>query len=226
MTGSVLAQSDWWPSPVKLPPTFINSRLGILMARRWTLAGIFHLMFMFLWTCFTQLSQVWGSGLRCRQCCLQMRQDQGQLFSVGQVVWAVQQGIVASVSGISEILILFSPFQTENRLAILAFPCNQFGAQEPGTNAEIKKFAEGYGVKFDMFEKIEVNGAKAHPLWVFLKEKQGGLFGAGIKWNFTKFVIDKNGTCGQIRADGWPHPQSWGWNQEVSLVFSDLLTKI
>ena len=86
-----------------------------------------------------------------------------------------------------------SHFQTESRLAILAFPCNQFGAQEPGTNAEIKKFAEGFGVKFDMFEKIDVNGSKAHPLWVFLKEKQGGLFGVGIKWNFTKFVIDKNG---------------------------------
>jgi len=94
----------------------------------------------------------------------------------------------------SQLVKLYEQYnKTENRLAILAFPCNQFGAQEPGTNAEIKKFAEGYGVKFDMFEKIEVNGSKAHPLWVCLKEKQGGLFGAGIKWNFTKFVIDKNG---------------------------------
>ena len=83
--------------------------------------------------------------------------------------------------------------QTGNKLAILAFPCNQFGAQEPGSSSEIKKFAEGYGVKFDMFEKINVNGSEAHPLWVYLKEKQGGLLGSGIKWNFTKFVIDKNG---------------------------------
>ena len=83
--------------------------------------------------------------------------------------------------------------QTGNKLAILAFPCNQFGAQEPGSSSEIKKFAEGYGVKFDMFEKINVNGSQAHPLWVYLKEKQGGLLGSGIKWNFTKFVIDKNG---------------------------------
>ena len=90
-------------------------------------------------------------------------------------------------------MIVFFLFQTETRLAILAFPCNQFGAQEPGTNTEVKKFAEGYGVQFDMFEKIDVNGGKAHPLWVYLKEKQGGLFGAGIKWNFTKFVIDRNG---------------------------------
>ena len=120
-----------------------------------------------------------------------MRKDQGQLLPVGQVVRAVQQG-TASVRSSFNYRYL-SHFQTESRLAILAFPCNQFGAQEPGTNAEIKKFAEGFGVKFDMFEKIDVNGSKAHPLWVFLKEKQGGLFGAGIKWNFTKFVIDKNG---------------------------------
>ena len=83
--------------------------------------------------------------------------------------------------------------QTENKLAILAFPCNQFGSQEPGTNSQIKKFADGFGVKFDMFEKIDVNGPDSHPLWAFLKDKQGGLLGNNIKWNFTKFVIDKNG---------------------------------
>ena len=58
---------------------------------------------------------------------------------------------------------------------------------------EIKKFAEGFGVKFDMFEKINVNGGDAHPLWVFLKDNQGGLLGSRIKWNFTKFVVDKEG---------------------------------
>ena len=78
-------------------------------------------------------------------------------------------------------------------MAILAFPCNQFGAQEPGSNSEIKQFAAGFGVQFDMFEKINVNGSDTHPLWAFLKEKQGGLLGNSIKWNFTKFVIDKNG---------------------------------
>ena len=87
----------------------------------------------------------------------------------------------------------FHLFQTENKLAILAFPCNQFGSQEPGSNSDIKKFAQGFGVQFDMFEKINVNGSDTHPLWVFLKEKQGGLLGNSIKWNFTKFVIDKNG---------------------------------
>jgi len=80
------------------------------------------------------------------------------------------------------------------KLAILAFPCNQFGAQEPGSNQEIKNFArEKFNAKFDLFEKVDVNGNKAHPLFVFLREKQGGLLGSAIKWNFTKFVIDPEG---------------------------------
>jgi len=94
----------------------------------------------------------------------------------------------------SQLVKLYEKYnKTESKLAILAFPCNQFGFQEPGSNTEIKQFAAGFGVKFDMFEKVNVNGADAHPLWKFLKEKQGGLLGSGIKWNFTKFVIDKNG---------------------------------
>jgi len=95
----------------------------------------------------------------------------------------------------SQLVQLYNKYnKTENKLAILAFPCNQFGAQEPGTNSDIKKFADGFGVQFDMFEKIDVNGNNSHPLWVYLKEKQGGLFGIdAIKWNFTKFIINKDG---------------------------------
>uniref|UniRef100_A0A8C8Z275 Glutathione peroxidase n=1 Tax=Prolemur simus TaxID=1328070 RepID=A0A8C8Z275_PROSS len=80
-------------------------------------------------------------------------------------------------------------------LRILAFPCNQFGKQEPGTNAEIKEFAAGYNVKFDMYSKICVNGDDAHPLWKWMKvqPKGRGILGNAIKWNFTKFLIDKNG---------------------------------
>uniref|UniRef100_A0A9L0R7B3 Glutathione peroxidase n=2 Tax=Equus TaxID=9789 RepID=A0A9L0R7B3_HORSE len=80
-------------------------------------------------------------------------------------------------------------------LRILAFPCNQFGRQEPGSNAEIKEFAAGYNVKFDMFSKICVNGDDAHPLWKWMKAqpKGRGMLGNAIKWNFTKFLIDKNG---------------------------------
>uniref|UniRef100_A0A182KFG6 Glutathione peroxidase n=1 Tax=Anopheles christyi TaxID=43041 RepID=A0A182KFG6_9DIPT len=78
-------------------------------------------------------------------------------------------------------------------MRILAFPCNQFGGQEPGTNAEIKKFAEGRGVKFDMYAKVDVNGDNAHPLWQYLKQHQGGTLVDAIKWNFTKFLVDRNG---------------------------------
>ena len=78
-------------------------------------------------------------------------------------------------------------------LRILAFPCNQFGNQEPGTNDEIKAFVEKYGVRFDIFDKIDVNGKTAHPLYDYLKDRQGSVMGKFIKWNFTKFVIDKRG---------------------------------
>jgi glutathione peroxidase len=83
-------------------------------------------------------------------------------------------------------------------LVVLGFPCNQFGAQEPGTEAEIAQFCElNYGVSFPIFAKIEVNGPNTAPLYQFLKSQQGGLFGAfgfdSIKWNFTKFLIDRSG---------------------------------
>lgn len=81
----------------------------------------------------------------------------------------------------------------EHGLRILGFPCNQFGGQEPGSNAEIKEFAIAHGAEFDLFSKIDVNGNTAHPLYKFLKKAQGGTFGDSIKWNFTKFLCDKQG---------------------------------
>ena len=81
----------------------------------------------------------------------------------------------------------------EKGLRILAFPCNQFGGQEPGTEDEIKEFVSGYGVEFDMFNKIDVNGSKADPLYVFLKNAKHGTLTNNIKWNFTKFLCDKHG---------------------------------
>ena len=79
---------------------------------------------------------------------------------------------------------------------ILGFPCNQFLAQEPLSEDEIKSFCSiNYGVTFPMFSKIDVNGENAHPLYKYLKEVQKGLLGSEtIKWNFTKFLVDKNGT--------------------------------
>jgi glutathione peroxidase len=80
-------------------------------------------------------------------------------------------------------------------LTILGFPCNQFGKQEPGSPDEIGAFCQmNYGVSFPMFDKIDVNGANAHPLYEYLKCEQPGVLGTkNIKWNFTKFLVDRNG---------------------------------
>jgi glutathione peroxidase len=79
-------------------------------------------------------------------------------------------------------------------LVILGFPCNQFSQQEKGSAEEISEFCQvNYGVSFPMFDKVEVNGTNAHPVFKYLKSKLRGTFGSNIKWNFTKFVIDKNG---------------------------------
>jgi glutathione peroxidase len=80
-------------------------------------------------------------------------------------------------------------------LVILGFPCNQFGNQDPGSNDEIQNFCQSnYGVSFQMMEKIEVNGSNAHPLFVWLKKQAPGILGSeGIKWNFTKFLVSRNG---------------------------------
>ena len=80
-------------------------------------------------------------------------------------------------------------------LAVLGFPCNQFGKQEPGDAAQIGSFCEkNYGVTFPMFEKIDVNGTNAHPLYRWLTGEAPGLLGLeGIKWNFTKFLVDRTG---------------------------------
>ncbi|CAA0394748.1 unnamed protein product [Arabidopsis thaliana] len=77
---------------------------------------------------------------------------------------------------------------------ILAFPCNQFGNQEPGTNEEIVQFAcTRFKAEYPIFDKVDVNGDKAAPVYKFLKSSKGGLFGDGIKWNFAKFLVDKDG---------------------------------
>ena len=79
-------------------------------------------------------------------------------------------------------------------LVILGFPCNQFGGQEPGTANQIEEFCQlNYGVSFPMFAKIDVNGKEAHPIFKYLKSELGGFLFDDIKWNFTKFVIDRNG---------------------------------
>ncbi|MBD8871079.1 glutathione peroxidase [Nocardioides sp. MJB4] len=80
-------------------------------------------------------------------------------------------------------------------LAVLGFPCNQFGEQEPGEADEIGEFCQrNYGVSFPMFEKVDVNGPDAHPVYQWLRREKRGLLGEKIKWNFTKFLVGKDGT--------------------------------
>lgn len=82
-------------------------------------------------------------------------------------------------------------------LVVLGFPCNQFGAQEPASEAEIKSFCDlRYGVSFPIFAKVEVNGQNTHPLFALLKKNAPGVLGTeGIKWNFTKFLVDSSGSA-------------------------------
>ena len=89
---------------------------------------------------------------------------------------------------------LYEEFRNDE-FEILAFPCNQFGSQEPGSGEQIAEFCQTtFGVQFQLFEKTNVNGEQAHPLFVFLKSKAPGILGStSIKWNFTKFLVDKTG---------------------------------
>jgi glutathione peroxidase len=99
-------------------------------------------------------------------------------------------GFTPQYKGLQALYEQFAP----RGFAVLAFPCDQFGHQEPGTDAEIAGFCDReYGVTFPVFAKIEVNGANAHPLYVWLKREKSGLLGGAIKWNFTKFLVDRDG---------------------------------
>lgn len=82
----------------------------------------------------------------------------------------------------------------EKGLCVIGFPCNQFASQDPGTDEEIASFCSlNYGVTFPMMKKIDVNGENEAPIYTFLKSKEGGWFGNAIKWNFTKFLVSKDG---------------------------------
>lgn len=115
----------------------------------------------------------------------------GQVLLIVNV--ASQCGFTSQYKGLEA---LYKKYQSKG-FSVLGFPCNQFGEQEPGSEQEIQQFCElNYQVTFPLFSKIDVNGANAHPLFQFLKESQPGILGTeGIKWNFTKFLIGKNGEC-------------------------------
>jgi glutathione peroxidase len=114
---------------------------------------------------------------------------QGKVLLV--VNTASKCGFTPQFAGLEE---MYEKYKDEG-LEILGFPCNQFGKQDPGSNDEIMEFCQlNYGVSFPMFGKIEVNGSGADPLFQFLKKEAPGALGTqGIKWNFTKFLIDPAG---------------------------------
>jgi len=115
---------------------------------------------------------------------------------------ASQCGFTPQYAGLEE---LYQKYSSQG-FSILGFPCNQFGHQEPGNDQEIKNFCSTrYHVSFPLFSKIEVNGENAHPLFQFLKEQAPGLLGSqGIKWNFTKFLVNKEGAVVQRFAPTTP----------------------
>jgi glutathione peroxidase len=100
--------------------------------------------------------------------------------------------------------------------SVLGFPCNQFGSQEPGDASQIEEFcASKYAVSFPMFAKIDVNGSAAHPLYQYLKSEKSGLLGASIKWNFTKFLVDRSG---QVVARHAPTATPEGLKKEIEAL--------
>lgn len=112
----------------------------------------------------------------------------------GQVVLVVntasQCGFTPQYGGLEQ---LWQQYRGQG-FALLGFPCNQFGGQEPGDGTEIGEFCErNYGVSFPMFEKVDVNGAAAHPLFAWLRSQKRGALGSRIRWNFTKFLLARDG---------------------------------
>jgi glutathione peroxidase len=121
--------------------------------------------------------------------------DQDLGSYVGEVVLVVNTaskcGFTPQYEGLQKLYDTYG----DQGFTVLGFPCDQFGHQEPGTEEEISGFCEkNYGVSFPMFSKIDVNGSDTHPLYTWLKDEQKGILGGKIKWNFTKFLIARDGT--------------------------------
>jgi glutathione peroxidase len=119
---------------------------------------------------------------------VKMEQYKGDVILV--VNTASKCGFTPQFDGLEEL----NQKYKDDGLTILGFPCNQFGKQDPGSNEEIQEFCKlNYGVTFEMMSKIDVNGKDASELFKYLKKEKTGLLGSDIKWNFTKFLIDRDG---------------------------------
>ncbi|MCA6098758.1 glutathione peroxidase [Bradyrhizobium australafricanum] len=134
----------------------------------------------------------------------------------GQVLLIVNTasacGFTPQYKGLQELYAGLSP----RGFAVLGFPCNQFGAQEPGDAKQIAAFCEtNYAVTFPLFAKIDVNGSGAHPLYEHLKREKSGLLGPAIKWNFTKFLVDR---AGKVVARHAPTARPEGLRKEIEAL--------
>ena len=117
-----------------------------------------------------------------------LRQFEGQVLLIVNTASAC--GFTPQYKGLERVYRDLAP----RGFAVLGFPCNQFGGQEPGDSRQIEQFCDSkYDVTFPMFAKIDVNGSKAHPLFNYLRGEKSGLLGSSIKWNFTKFLVDRSG---------------------------------
>jgi glutathione peroxidase len=117
-----------------------------------------------------------------------LRKFEGQVLLIVNTASAC--GFTPQYKGLEQLHKDLSP----RGFSVLGFPCNQFGSQEPGNAAQIEQFcSSNYAITFPMFAKIDVNGSRAHPLYKYLQSARAGLLGPSLKWNFTKFLIDRQG---------------------------------
>jgi glutathione peroxidase len=139
-----------------------------------------------------------------------LKRFEGQVLLIVNTASAC--GFTPQYKGLEELYEALSP----RGFSVLGFPCNQFGAQEPGDARQIAQFCETkYAITFPMFAKIDVNGASAHPLYNYLKSEKSGLLGPSIKWNFTKFLVDR---AGKVVARHAPTAKPEGLKKEIEAL--------
>jgi len=139
-----------------------------------------------------------------------LKRFEGQVLLIVNTASAC--GFTPQYRGLQELHQALSP----RGFAVLGFPCNQFGAQEPGDAKQIGEFCtSNYAITFPMFAKIDVNGASAPPLYDYLKRAKSGLLGPSIKWNFTKFLVDRSG---EVVARHAPTARPEGLRKEIEAL--------
>ena len=139
-----------------------------------------------------------------------LQRFEGQVLLI--VNTASKCGFTPQYKGLEELHQALAP----RGFAVLGFPCNQFGGQEPGDASEIEQFcSSNYAVTFPMFAKVDVNGGGEHPLFAYLKKQKSGLLGSSIKWNFTKFLVDRTG---RVVARHAPTARPEGLKKEIEAL--------